>query len=222
MDERDIWAMRVVPVSQSGELIETYLRGDAGWLVHRCARIGAIGIAMGRVGSDGTELLPCSGDSVQLPSADPELVANDSTIDNEALLLNELRELWQHSTLPLIITCGGRSRDLPFVRYRCLAKDIPIPGLQICARGRFKYFDRFDSGWHIDLADLLAGQGATHPLPLSELCRLVGLDQASATHDGELESLARNEAQLIFSLFLQTLRTTGLFPGTTAFPISAE
>jgi hypothetical protein len=146
-----------------------------------------------------------------LPTSDYEdgqLPDAGSALDPEACALEELRELWLRCTSPLLVTCGGRTSDLPFLRYRCLARDISLPALHLCTANRFGYFDRFDQNWHFDLADFLAGHGASQRLGLEELCALAGI--AFADERNDLRNAAQDEASRIFCVFVRLLEAIGL------------
>ena len=108
---------------------------------------------------------------------------------------------------PLVVTCGGRSLDLPFLRYRALAHRVTLSALHLSVADRLIYFIRYDPIWHLDICDLLAGQGASTALGLEELCSLRGLKFASPTADPR--SRAKREATLVFLLFLGMLRLMG-------------
>ena len=110
---------------------------------------------------------------------------------------------------PLLVSVGGRRLDVPFLRYRCMAAGIPLPALHMSLNGRLCYFDRFDSNWHIDLADLLSGFGNSRPLGLAELCRLAGLEAALEKNAASPLLRADTEVRAIVALFLRTLTVLG-------------
>jgi hypothetical protein len=107
------------------------------------------------------------------------------------------------------VSVGGRRLDLPFLRYRCMAAGIPLPALHMSLNGRLCYFDRFDSNWHVDLADLLSGFGNSRPLGLTDLCRLAGLEAALEKSRTSPLLQAGTEVRAIVALFLRTLMVLG-------------
>jgi hypothetical protein len=90
-----------------------------------------------------------------------------------------------------------------------MAAGIPLPALHMSLNGRLCYFDRFDSNWHIDLADLLSGFGNSRPLGLTELCRLAGLEAALEKNAASPLLRADTEVRAIVALFLRTLMVLG-------------
>lgn len=138
--ERDVIALRIVALSPGSRAIHADQRQDAGWLVRKGARLGAIGIATGTLSCDGSEVRPSSHQAMALPTSDYEdrqLSDAGSALDPEACALEQLRDLWLRCTSPLLVTCGGRTSDLPFLRYRCLARNVSIPALHLCTANRF-------------------------------------------------------------------------------------
>ena len=173
---RNFIAIRIVPIL-AGEFMPDAEIHDAANLVRRGARFGALAMATGRLTGDwedlrvtllGVETLraePVGPPSETVLSADPERVLLHGAADELMRLSN-----------PLLVSVGGRRLDLPFLRYRCMAAGIPLRALHMSLNGRLCYFDRFDSNWHVDLADLLSGFGNSRPLGLTDLCRLAGLE----------------------------------------------
>jgi hypothetical protein len=204
---RDLVALRVVPVLPDGAAPDPVRLRDAGWLVRRGARIGAVGFAAGslvrddaalRVRFNAVEVL-----AVPRPR-DRSGACAEGDADPEAALVGALADRLLRLSSPLVVTCGGRGFDLPFLRYRALAHGRPLAALHRGAGRRLVYFDRFDPDWHFDLADVLAGHGASRPLGLEDLCALVGLGRLMGTADPA--AAARRGARAIALLFLGTLR----------------
>lgn len=209
--ERTVIAIRIAFVSQAGVSIGPAAGQTGTWLVRKRALIGAIGAAIGRLSTDGDDLLVTLDEAVALPRRTPGLEAPLTTLaeilETEASALQELNDLWRQGSAPLLITCGGRALDLLFLRYRCLARGIPLPALHLSMGNRLSYFDRYDSRWHLDLADFLAGQGATQPLTFDELCGICPLEgQIRAADLGEE---VRADATSLFSLLIRTLHVMG-------------
>lgn len=201
--ERDLIALRVAPVFPERSKSNHRWSRDAGWLVRQGAQVAAIGVTIGSLCSDGSQARVGGIQSKMLPAstgknASWEIVAPELAHERIALygLADELAKL----SNPLVVTCGGRGQDLPFLRYRCIAQLIPLGVLHLSLNNRWKYFDRFDSGWHVDLGDSLAGYGASSDLALDDLTCLCGMDY----RQGVLE-----ESNAIFGVFLRFLCTTG-------------
>jgi hypothetical protein len=79
--------------------------------------------------------------------------------------------------------------------------------LHLALGNRWKYFERHDAGWHLDLGDVLAGHGASSELSLDELCGLVphGLNWQCPP----CGTRALRESSAIFDLLLRFLCVTG-------------
>jgi hypothetical protein len=90
-----------------------------------------------------------------------------------------------------------------------MAAGIPLPALHTSLNGRLCYFDRFDSNWHVDLADLLSGFGNSRPLGLTDLCRLAGLEAALEKSAASPLLRAETEVRAIVALFLRTMNVLG-------------
>ena len=54
--ERDVIALRIVPITPDGEWFEAIQSRDAGWLVRRDARVAAMGTVLGILGFVGEDL----------------------------------------------------------------------------------------------------------------------------------------------------------------------
>jgi hypothetical protein len=208
--ERLVIALRVIPILATGRHPASDQLFDAGWLVGHGARASAIGTVVGRVASDGDELhvrvLEIDAEADHTGDGKRKHVA-DNSIDREAVLLESLAGQISMMNNPLIVTCGGRRMDLPFVRYRCLAKGIALNALHLSLGNRLNYYDRYDQNWHLDVCDLLCGQGASSLLTLQDLCALCGVDgvQRRTIPDDR----ARGEAISVFAIFLSVLRVMG-------------
>jgi hypothetical protein len=100
------------------------------------------------------------------------LTAADS--GGEDVVLHGFSQEMDRLGRPLIITFGGRRRALPILRYRALARAVPLHILRAVA-GPGAYFARYNTDWHLDLEDVLAGQGALAPLSMDDLCPAMGL-----------------------------------------------
>jgi hypothetical protein len=206
---RNFLAIRIVPTLACEFMPDAEIH-DAANLVRRGARFGALAMATGRLTGDwedlrvtllGVETLraePVGPPSETVLAADPERVLLHGAADELMRLSN-----------PLLVSVGGRRLDVPFLRYRCMAARIPLPALHMSLNGRLCYFDRFDSNWHVDLADLLSGFGNSRPLGLAELCRLVGLEAALEKNAASPLLRADTEVRAIVALFLRTLMVLG-------------
>lgn len=206
--ERDVLALSVVPVIPQGSSPDDASR-DASWLIRHDARIGAIGMANGILAGDGQEIRLRLVDVMHLTipiRGSPCPAAVSKAEEQEAVLLHGFADQISRLEKPLIVTVGGRAMDLPFVRYRAFAKEIPLSGLHTWLNGRLNVFDRFDMNWHIDLADLLSATGASPPLTFPELCVLAGLSRSTTD-----ENVAADiEALRVFAIFVRSLRIFGM------------
>lgn len=206
--ERDILALRLIPISPEGLIVRPASNPSAAWLVRRRACLGAVGIAVGNLVSDGVQVGLALQEITALPArADCDQIPADCIYDVEALLLQQLSDLWLRLSSPLLVTCGGRSLDLPFLRYRCLARGVAMPGLHLGAPTRFVYFDRYNLNWHFDLADFLAVHGASQPLSFDELCSLCQVPRAASA--GDLNDAVLDEAARLFALLARTFHVIG-------------
>jgi hypothetical protein len=184
---------------------------DAGWLVRRGAQIGAVGLTIGLLHSDAGDLrIRCAGTRILAVAPkiqeQPEGRRNDS-LSHESSILSEIDQQLAILDNPLIVTCGGRTNDLPLLRYRCFAHALPLGRLHLALGCRWKYFDRYDTGWHLDLGDLLSGHGASSELTLDDLCTLASV--SFKTWSAGLDERASEESQAIFGLLLRFLCVTG-------------
>jgi Predicted 3'-5' exonuclease related to the exonuclease domain of PolB len=208
--ERDVLALRVIPVMPDGALPHQDWPRDAGWLVRHNARIGAIGVATGNMAGDGEEVRLCLSDTghwaIPMVEGRPVFGGQDSA-DQEAVLLHGIADQITRFDTPLVVTVGGRRMDLTFLRYRALAKEIPLRGLHGYLNGRLNIFDRFDMTWHIDVADVLSATGASSPLSLRQLCSLACIEHWP--DDRDLATCAQLEALGVFAVFVRTLRIMG-------------
>lgn len=207
--ERDLLALRVMP-TLDGKWLEAIQSRDAGWLVGRGARVGAIGIVLAEIASDGEELhvrAVKTGCMAPRGERSNEPCRTERRVDEETTLLQSIARRLDRLRSPLVVTCGGRSLDLPFLRYRALAQGVSLPGLHLSLAGKWAYFNRYDASWHFDISDSLAGQGASMALGLEELCTLRGLQGVSSNADPRTQ--ASREAALVFLVFLGILCTMG-------------
>jgi Predicted 3'-5' exonuclease related to the exonuclease domain of PolB len=208
--ERDVLALRVIPVMADGAVLHPVWPRDAGWLVKQNARIGAIGVATGIMAGDGVEIRLRLVDTSHfaIPVVDGRSVfGGGDSADQEAVLLHGIANQITRFNTPLIVTVGGRSMDLTFLRYRALAREVPLNGLHGYFNGRLNIFDRFDMSRHIDLADVLSTTGASSPLVLHQLCSVACIPRPTA--DNDLAAHARLEAVGVFAVFVRTLRVMG-------------
>ncbi|GIK96335.1 MAG: hypothetical protein BroJett029_05440 [Alphaproteobacteria bacterium] len=209
--ERGVLAIRLGFVSPTGAELAPAVGQLATWLVRKQALIGAIGIAIGRLSADGDDILLTLDEAAALPRRTPgsefPLTTVAAALETEACAVRELSDLWVQGSNPLLVTCGGRALDLVFLRYRCLARGISFPALHLSTGNRLSYFDRYDSRWHLDLADFLAGQGATQPLMFDELCGLCQFGGRIRTAD--LGERVQADATSLFSLLTRTLHVMG-------------
>lgn len=208
--ERGVIAIRLSFVSSIGAPLAPALGQLATSLVRKQALIGAIGVAIGRLSDDGDDVELTLDEVAALPRRTPGYefpLTTAAAHETETSAVRELSDLWMQGSSPLLVTCGGRALDLVFLRYRCLAKGIPLPALHLSMGNRLSYFDRYDSRWHLDLADFLAGQGASQPLTFGELCSLCQLGARTQTAD--LRENLRADAASLFSLLAQTLHVMG-------------
>jgi hypothetical protein len=208
--ERDVLALRVIPMMTDGALPQQDWPRDAGWLVRHDARIGAIGVTTGNMAGDGEEVRLRLSDTCHwaIPIVEGRPVfGGHASADQEAVLLHGIADQLARFDMPLVVTVGGRRMDLALLRYRALAKEVPLNGLHRYMNGRLNVFDRFDMTWHIDLADVLSATGASSPLGLRELCYLIGIARRPEGRD--LAAHARLEALEVFAVFVRTLRIMG-------------
>lgn len=197
-------ALRVVPALSGTDHTKEQPDLDAGSLVRRGAWAAAIGMAVGQIASDGDELRVrvLNIDIVQGGGREP----GAERIDHEPALLESFARQLSLLDNPVIVTAGGRRTDLPFLRYRCLARGVELSALHLSMTSKLSYFDRYDQNWHLDLCDLLCGHGASIPLTLAELCCLCGLDRLVQGLSG---GRVLCETTLVFALFLNTIRVIG-------------
>lgn len=203
--ERMIIALRVVPILPGKSHAKGERDLDAGSLVRRGARTAAIGMAVGQVASDGDELR-VRVLHIDIAQARGYECSADHGVDCEPAVLESFAGQLSLLNHPLIVTAGGRRTDLPFLRYRCLAQGVDLAALHLPMTGKLTYFDRYDQNWHLDLCDILCGQGASIPLTLAELCCLCGLDCLVQDVNGDR---ALCETTLVFGLFVNTMRVMG-------------
>ncbi len=208
--ERSVIAVRLGLVSSTGVPLASAVGQLATLLVRKQVLIGAIGVAIGRLSGDGDDVELTLDEAAVLPRRTPGSeypLTTAAALETEASAIRELRGLWMQASGPLLVTCGGRALDLVFLRYRCLARGISLPALHLSMGNRLSYFDRYDSRWHLDLADFLASQGASQPLTFGELCGLCQLGARTQTSD--LREEVRGDAASLFSLMAQTLHVMG-------------
>jgi hypothetical protein len=86
---------------------------------------------------------------------------------------------------PLLVTYNGRTFDLPVLAYRSLHRGVPMPWYYNERGMRY----RFSEEGHIDLCDLLADHGATRPISLDALARLIGLPGKIGVDGSQIEGL---------------------------------
>lgn len=211
--ERSVIAIRPAFMSATGAPIAPTAGQTATWLVRKGALIGPIGVAIGRLSTDGDDLLVTLDETAVLPNRTPgsefSLTTPEAALEAEVFAVREFSEIWLQGSTPLLVTCGGRALDLVFLRYRCLARGISFPALHLSTGNRLSYFDRYDSRWHLDLADFLGGQGATHPLTFDELCGLCQL--GGRVRSADLGERVQEDATSLFSLLTRTLHVMGRY-----------
>jgi Predicted 3'-5' exonuclease related to the exonuclease domain of PolB len=210
--DRDFLALRVLPILPAGEPSDEFQSRDAGKLVRLGARVGGIGLAVGYLSSDGSDLRMRTTDihTLCLPVLrGKNTLGGRGTADQEQVLLHGFSQQLLRLSNPLVVTCGGRAMDLPFLRYRSLATGVALSGLHFSLGSRLKYFERYDHGWHLDLCDLLAGYGATLPLSLREICSLTQVDICKDTGSCEIPDRAYGETRAVVALFLRFLHVIG-------------
>jgi hypothetical protein len=211
--ERDVVALRVIPVMPGGERPVSFRHSyrDAGWLARRGAHVGAVGYATGTIVTTASNvqanLVDLGSWVLHTPNVPSASTRDGKAVNLELVVLRSISDLLLRLSSPMIITCGGRILDLPFLRYRAFIMGASVPGLHLLSGNRLAYFDRFDVRWHVDLSELLAGYGATQPLQLAELCALIKLEPPILSDN--LDDRAKNEALEVFLLFLRMLRVTG-------------
>jgi hypothetical protein len=142
-----------------------------------------------------------------LNSPNPLNVEGNACPRGEQAILRSFAEVLAQLSNPLVITCGGRRQDLLLLRYRCLACLVSLDALHLSVGNRWKYFDRFDSSWHLDVADLLAGYGASSELTLDDLSRLCALEFLKLNLNNPPS--AADESNAILALFFRFLFLTG-------------
>lgn len=200
-NERDLVALRVATsadgiLADGANALLLLLRHGA-TISDIAMTIGFLGYAQGeaRVRFSNTE---CLGAAIgQSDGLEPGC-------DREAIMLHAFAQQLERLSNPLIVTCGGAALDLPLLRYRCFAKLIPLPTLHLSISNRFKYFDRHDVGWHLDIADLLSGGAGGGRLDIHALCPLADIPLELGPGDCLVA-----ESMAVFALFVRFLRLTG-------------
>lgn len=86
---------------------------------------------------------------------------------------------------PVLVTYNGRTFDLPVLAYRSLHHGVPMPWYYNERGVRY----RFSEEGHIDLCDFLADHGATRPVSLDALARLIGLPGKIGVDGSQIEGL---------------------------------
>jgi len=86
---------------------------------------------------------------------------------------------------PLLITYNGRTFDLPVLAFRSLHHGVPMPWYYQERGVRY----RFSEEGHLDLCDMLADHGATRPVSLDALARLIGLPGKVGVDGSQIEGL---------------------------------
>ncbi|RMH41921.1 MAG: hypothetical protein D6689_09730 [Deltaproteobacteria bacterium] len=108
---------------------------------------------------------------------------------------------------PRLVTYNGRTFDLPVLAYRSLHHGVSVPWYYNERGVRY----RFSEEGHIDLCDLLADHGATRPVSLDALARLIGLPGKVGVDGSQIEGLYNaGKADVIQNYCLADVAQTAL------------
>jgi hypothetical protein len=146
------------------------------------------------------------------PTFEDVVVLTAAQDGGEATMLHYLsQEMGRRE--PLIVTYGGRRRAMPLLRYRSLAAGVPLSFL-LTAAGPHAYYHRFTTDWHLDLEDILAGNGALAPLALEDLSYASGIRLPSpGTRLSQAQHLT-GRLVTIYAIYLQYAALHGMMPET--------
>ncbi|HUA76343.1 MAG TPA: hypothetical protein VMA86_01650 [Acetobacteraceae bacterium] len=124
----------------------------------------------------------------------------------EPLLLHAAAQEFGRSRHPLLVTFGGRSRALPFLRFRGLAHRISMPQLYP-SLDQDAYFEPSGRDWHLDLDEVLGAGGLDSRASLEGVAAALGYPsppQGASCDPGALEL----RAVTVYALLLTLLRHT--------------
>ncbi len=183
-------------------------RNDGVRLIRSGAKLLAVGHVTGVLSSNGGELRFRFASSGMLGAWSPADEEGAEEFDTaECVALSAVAGHFDRLDRPLLVTTGGRSGLLPFIRYRCMEKAIPFPSLHVSLDGRLTYLHRDVNNWHLDLSDALSSYGANFPLNADDLFAL-GRNSQSPAPQRRRRTL-ETEALQILGLFIRFLAVTG-------------
>lgn len=87
---------------------------------------------------------------------------------NDAETLNTLIP-WFTDKRPRFVTFNGRSFELPLMKLRCLYHGIPCGFFWLVGDKYDNYESRYQTSWHADMMDIVAGHGAARYQKLREV-----------------------------------------------------
>jgi len=147
------------------------------------------------------------------PTFEDVVVLTAAQDGGEVTMLHYLSQEMGRRDKPLIVTYGGRRRAMPLMRYRSLAAGVPLTFLRTVA-GPHAYYHRFTTDWHLDLEDILAGNGALAPLALEDLSYASGIRLPSpGTRLSQAQHLT-GRLVTIYAIYLQYAALHGMMPET--------
>jgi hypothetical protein len=133
------------------------------------------------------------------------VVGDKRPLDDERGILEDF-SAYVRRTRPQLVTYNGRTFDLPVLAYRSLHHGVPMPW----------YYDRgvryrYSEEGHIDLCDVLADHGATRPVSLDALARLIGLPGKLGVDGSQIEGLYNaGQGEIIQNYCLADVAQTAL------------
>jgi len=112
------------------------------------------------------------------------VIGDERPLDDERGILEDFSAyVGRHR--PQLVTYNGRTFDLPVLAFRSLHHGVPMPWYYQERGMRY----RFSEDGHIDLCDWLADHGATRPISLDALARLIGLPGKVGVDGSQIEGL---------------------------------
>ncbi len=126
-------------------------------------------------------------------------VPGDDTNNEKELLESFFHVIEKNKNAPRLISWNGNGFDLPVIRYRSMIHGISAPRFYK-EDENFKwnnYQNRFHS-LHVDLMDVLAGYGASQPVSLDDVSRILGLPGKTVTQGSKVYShILKGEESLV-------------------------